>query len=119
MEITGTVIYVDTQTGVSKAGNEWRKKIFVIEYNEGTYTKHLAFEMFGDERITANPVEKNDIVTVQYSIESTEWNGRWFTTVSAWRVSQANALIASGSNQKNTTPEPIDIISNPSEDLPF
>lgn len=119
MEITGTVIHVDMQAGTSKAGKEWRKKIFVIEYNEGTYTKRLAFEMFGDERISANPVEKNDVVTVHYNVESTEWNGRWFTTASAWRVSQANALVASGSAQKSAAPEPIDIVSNPSEDLPF
>lgn len=86
MEVTGTVIFTDTQKGTSKAGRPWQKKVFAIEFMEGTYTKHLAFEMFGEDRINNNPVRKGQTVTVSYDVESDEYNGRWYTTCSAWRV---------------------------------
>ena len=86
MEVTGTVIFTDTQKGTSKAGRPWQKKVFVIEFMEGTYTKHLAFEMFGEDRIKNNPVRKGQTVTVSYDVESEEYNGRWYTSCSAWRV---------------------------------
>lgn len=86
LTVTGTVITTDTQKGTSKSGREWQKKIFVVEFMEGTKQKHIAFEMFGEERINNNPVRKGQTVTVHYDIESTEWNSRWFTTCSAWKV---------------------------------
>lgn len=85
--VSGTVIAADIQSGTSKAGREWRKLVFVVEFLEGIYPKRLALEMFGDERIANNPVKLGDLVTVLYDVESTEWNGRWFTTANAWRVS--------------------------------
>lgn len=97
MEVTGMVIHTDLQKGVSKAGREWQKKNFVLEIMEGVTVKRLAFEIFGDERIEANPFRKGQTVTVQFDIESTEWNGRWFTTLKAWRVSKFDTTTTSSS----------------------
>lgn len=121
MEVTGMVIHTDLQKGVSKSGREWQKKNFVIEFVEGTYTKHLAFEIFGDERIEANPFRKGQMVTVQFDIESTEWNGRWFTALKAWRVSKfdpSSAPTPSVSDNKVTAAPTMEPQSE-TEELPF
>lgn len=86
MDVTGTVIFTDIQKGTSKSGRPWQKKIFAIEFMEGTYTKHLAFELFGEDKVNNNPFKKGQTVTVSYNVESNEYNGRWFTTCLAWRV---------------------------------
>ena len=91
MEATGKVIKNDTLSGVSSTGKEWKKKVVVIEFLEGMNTKHLAFELFGEDKIANNPVRKGQEVTVYYDINSTEWNGRWFTQLSAYRISEVNS----------------------------
>ena len=86
MLTTGKVIHKELQSGLSRAGREWRNMILVIEFQEGTRSKNLAFNLFGDERIANNPFEKGQVVAVHYDVESSEYNGRWFTQCSAWKV---------------------------------
>ena len=109
--VSGLVISTDIQSGTSKAGREWRKLVFVVEFTEGITPKHLALEMFGDERITNNPVTKGDLVTVAYDVGSTEWNGRWFTTASAYRVRPFDPSATPEIPQPTPQPEPMEVMA--------
>lgn len=86
LTVTGTVIDTKIQSGTSKAGNSWQKKSFVIEFMEGTYQKHLSFDLFGEDKIKNYPFKKGQTVTVSFDISSQEWNGRWYTQLSAYHV---------------------------------
>lgn len=90
MEITGKIIQVlPEQGGVSKtSGKEWRLQAYVLETQE-QYPKKVHFELFGDDRIKANQCKIDDVVTVSFDIESREFNGRWYTSIRAWRVVDA------------------------------
>jgi hypothetical protein len=90
MEITGKIIQVlPEQGGVSKtSGKEWRLQAYVLETQE-QYPKKVHFEIFGDNRIKSNQCNIDDIVTVSFDIESREFNGRWYTSIRAWRVVDA------------------------------
>lgn len=90
MEITGKIIQVlPEQCGVSKtSGKEWRLQAYVLETQE-QYPKKVHFELFGDDRIKANQCKIDDVVTVSFDIESREFNGRWYTSIRAWRVVDA------------------------------
>jgi hypothetical protein len=90
MEITGKIIQVlPEQGGVSKtSGKEWRLQAYVLETQE-QYPKKVHFEIFGDDRIKSNQCNIDDIVTVSFDIESREFNGRWYTSIRAWRVVDA------------------------------
>ena len=44
--------------------------------------------MFGEDRIKANPCQLDDIVTISFDIESREFNGRWYTSIRAWKIQQ-------------------------------
>ena len=117
MEVTGTVIFTETQSGTSKAGRPWQKKVFAIEYMEGTYTKHLVFDLFGEERIKNNPFRKGQIVTVSYDIESSEYNGRWYTTCTAWRVAKFDPSAPNA--PQPTQPVSLSAAATDASDLPF
>lgn len=90
MEITGKIIQVlPEQGGVSKtSGKEWRLQAYVLETQE-QYSKKVHFEIFGDDRIKSNQCNIDDMVTVSFDIESREFNGRWYTSIRAWRVVDA------------------------------
>ena len=89
MEISGKIIQVlPEQGGVSKtSGKEWKMQAYVLETQE-QFPRKVHFEVFGEDRIKANPCQLDDIVTVSFDIESREFNGRWYTSVRAWKIQQ-------------------------------
>ena len=92
MTIEGKIIQVlPLQGGVSKtSGKEWALQAYVLETKE-LYPKKVHFEVFGDDRIKANPCDVDDIVSVDFDIESREFNGRWYTSIRAWRIVKQDA----------------------------
>ena len=89
MEISGKIIQVlPEQGGVGKtSGKEWKLQAYVLETQE-QYPRKVHFEVFGEDRIKANPCQLDDIVTVSFDIESREFNGRWYTSIRAWKIQQ-------------------------------
>ena len=89
MEISGKIIQVlPEQGGVSKtSGKEWKLQAYVLETQE-QYPRKVHFEVFGEDRIKANPCQLDDIVTVSFDIESREFNGKWYTSIRAWKIQQ-------------------------------
>lgn len=89
MEIVGKIIQVlPLQEGIGKAsGNPWKVQSYVLETQE-QYPRKVCFEIFGEDRIRNNQCQIDDIVTVSFDLESREFNGRWYTSVRAWRVQQ-------------------------------
>lgn len=73
------------QSGVGKSsGKEWHKQTAVLQTAE-QYPKSIAFDMFNDRII---PLQVGQSVHVQISIESREYQGRWYTNVNALSVEQ-------------------------------
>ncbi len=89
MEVSGKIIAVlPLQSGTSaKSGNPWQLQSYVLETQE-QYPRKVCFEIFGEDRIKNNPCNIDDIVTVSFDIESREFNGRWYTSIRAWRIQQ-------------------------------
>lgn len=89
MEISGKIIQVlPEQGGVGKtSGKEWKLQAYVLETQE-QYPRKVHFEVFGEDRIKANPCQLDDLVTVSFDLESREFNGRWYTSVRAWKIQQ-------------------------------
>jgi hypothetical protein len=95
MEITGKIILaLPEASGVSKAGNSWKKREYVLETQE-TYPKKVMFNFFGD-RVDQYPLAVGDDVTVSFDLESREFNGRWYTDVRAWKAEKVAPGAAMG-----------------------
>ncbi len=94
-EIEGRIIQeLPLQTGVSKAGREWKKREWVLE-TFGTYPRKIKFDIFGERGDNVNIVVGN-VYRIQVDIESREFNGRWYTDVHAYNVVDANVAPAQG-----------------------
>ena len=92
MDIVGKIIQVlPLQEGTSKTGNPWKSQSYVLETQE-QYPRKVCFEVFGEDRIKNNACQVDDVVTVSFDIDSREYNGRWYTSIRAWRVQQGNVL---------------------------
>ena len=76
---------------------------YVLETQE-QYPRKVCFEIFGEDKIKNNPCNIDDLVTVSFDIESREFNGRWYTSIRAWRVQQGDMTSAQPAAQ--ATPQP-------------
>ena len=104
MDIVGKIIQVlPEQSGMSKTGNPWKVQSYVLETQE-QYPRKVCFEIFGEDRIKNNPCKVDDVVTVSVDIESREFNGRWYTSIRAWRVQQGAVAAAPATAQPTVQP---------------
>lgn len=89
MEVTGRIIAVlPEQGGVSKAGNTWKKQEYVLETHD-QYPKKICFQLFGEDRIAQAHIQPGEELTVSFDINSREYQGRWYTSIDAWKVERA------------------------------
>lgn len=83
MEIEGKIIQeLPRQEGVSKAGNPWKKREWVLE-TFGQYPRKVKFHVFGDRSDTIG-IETGNNYRLSFDLESREFNGRWYTDVSVY-----------------------------------
>ncbi|MCC8175481.1 MAG: DUF3127 domain-containing protein [Bacteroidales bacterium] len=100
MQINGRIILAMPEvTGVSRAGNPWKKREYVLETQEN-YPKKVFFDLFGD-LADKYPAKVGDLVTLHFDIESREYQGRFYTSVRGWKV------------EPQTTSEPSAPVSQP------
>lgn len=89
MELSGKIIVVlPAQSGVSqKSGNQWMAQTYVLE-TEGQYPKKVPFEIFGEDKIKQFNIQLGDEVNIQFDIEGSEWNGKWFSRNRCYNVTK-------------------------------
>lgn len=106
MEIVGKIISVlPEQSGIAKNGNPWKVQAYVLETTE-QYPRKVHFEVFGEDRIKQNPCAIDQLVTVSFDIESREFNGRWYTSIRAWRIVQGDTTQPAQPAQVAPAPAP-------------
>jgi len=92
MEVTGKIVKIlDKVTGQKKDGSgEWQKQEFVLQTEE-QYNNIYCFEVFGDKVDEFNKYQKlEDTVKVDFNVKCNEYNGKYYTSLSAWKVFKAD-----------------------------
>ena len=121
MQVKGKIQQIlKSESGVSRAGNEWKKQEFVIETIE-QFPRKICFTLFNDKLSLMESISNGDEVEVSFNIESREYNGKWFHNINAWKIDKPET---SGSHSQEAPPfglddippEPVDDGAN---DLPF
>ena len=120
MEIVGRLDSIlEPQTGTSAKG-EWRKDSFVIETLD-QYPKKVNISYFGD-KLNINNFNINDEIKVSINIDSREFNGKWYTNITAWKIELNQENQNNNTQQAVSTPSSNDIppeISEEEDELPF
>jgi hypothetical protein len=74
-------------TGVTKAGKEWNKSEFVIETLDPKYPKLICFTLMKQDQLQNHKVGGE--VEVEFSVDSREFNGKWYHNINAVNLSKA------------------------------
>lgn len=83
MSYSGQIVSVgELKSGTTKTGKDWMTQQYVLlDRSNPNYEKHIAFEVFGKEKLNLFNLKEGDFVTVELDVESRIWNERWFTNV--------------------------------------
>ncbi|MBA4410195.1 MAG: DUF3127 domain-containing protein [Bacteroidota bacterium] len=121
MQVKGTLQQIlKLESGVSKAGKEWKKQDFILVTNE-QFPKTVCFTLFGDKISLIDGITEGSEVEVYFSVESRDFNGKWYHNINAWKIEKGGAVNAAGNyppqfSSNEIPPEPADDSGN---DLPF
>ena len=80
---------LSVESGVSRAGNEWKKQEFVIETGD-QFPRKVCFTLFNEKTDLIKGLEPGQEIEVSFSIESREYNGKWFHNINAWKIDPAD-----------------------------
>jgi hypothetical protein len=94
LEFEGNLIKVLPEvTGQGKNG-VWVKQDFVLETEE-QYPKKACFTAWGDKAADLKTFSLGEKLRISFSVESREYNERWYTDLKAYRIENASGASSS------------------------
>ena len=116
MQITAKLVQVlPAQTGQGKNG-EWRKQEIIVE-TDGQYPRKICISVWGD-KLGGLKLSPGTELSIDFDIESREYNGRWYTDVKAWRVTESDVPGETGSPASKGKGSPASSSFPPASDAP-
>ena len=111
---------LEPESGMSKAGNQWKKQEFLIETSD-QFPKKVCFTLFNDKVSALSGLNPGDEIEVSFDVESREFNNKFYHNLNAWKIEKSGPQKATGD-----FPPPLTLDDMPEEsfddqpgDLPF
>jgi hypothetical protein len=111
-ELTGTVKVV---LDLMKFDSGFTKREFVVTTDDDRYPQHIKFECVKDRCALLDAIKPGQRVTVSFDVRGNEYKGRYFVSLSAWKV---------GATEETSEPEssedgpPLDQRTPPADEDP-
>lgn len=87
LQVNGKCVKVfETQYKSKKDGQVHNKHHFVIEVQDGNFTKNVCFTVLDDVRWSKMGVIEGGTYNVSFDVSSREWNGNYYNDINAWRA---------------------------------
>jgi hypothetical protein len=84
MQLTAKLTQVlPLESGMGRNG-EWKKQNIIVE-TDGQYPKKICISIWGD-KINSAQLQTGNLLTIDFDVESREFNGKWYTDVKAWKI---------------------------------
>ncbi|MFI5219647.1 MAG: DUF3127 domain-containing protein [Bacteroidia bacterium] len=128
LELTAKLLQVHPeQTGTGKNGT-WVKQEFIVETINEQYPRKICFSAWGERTQILKTLNPGAQLNISFSLESREYNSRWYTEARAWKIdaSSAGSQPSPGNESANTQSSAAPLIDQVSgsgidskDDLPF
>jgi hypothetical protein len=118
-KVKGKILQILPEQKGSSPRGEWKKQDFVIETTDEQFPRKICFTLFNDKTSALEGFKSNMEVEVSFSIESREYNQKWFTNVNAFRIEGAKEEPQQGYAPPPFTQADIPPANDENDDLPF
>jgi hypothetical protein len=100
--VSGVIIKaLPVQSGVSQRGNQWSRASYIIEHEGGQYPRRMVFDV-KDAKIQEFALAPGQQVTLHLNVDTREFpenSGKWFNSISAWKVERQGMPMQQGYQQ--------------------
>lgn len=87
MQQSGAIHHIGQTENVGSNG--FYKRTLVISFKDGNYDKLLAIDFPKDKGDKLNNLQIGQNVTVHFNLDSREYNGKYYTQCSGWKIESA------------------------------
>ena len=87
-ELQGTIQSIGELQTFNKG---FTKREFILEVKDGKYPQSLKMECIKDKTALLDKISKGDQVNVNFDIRGSEYNGRHYVNLHAWKVAKGSA----------------------------
>lgn len=123
--IQGKIIQAfEPRSGQNERG-QWMAQDFLLESFDQPYSRKCLFSVWGAERLQQFNLKEGDDVAVDLDIDAREYNGRYYNSLRAWRVTRITAPLVQQAQDSAATAIPVPPAatttddSGNTDDLPF
>lgn len=109
MDFTGKIIYKGNRESIGQNGFE-KLSLVLEEISDKDYKSSLMIEFFKEKIDLAEGLKMGDTIKAYLNPRAKEYNGRWYNSVSCWKID----IIAQGGGSSSSNSSYDD-----NEDLPF
>src|SRR6478736_4103541 len=92
MELTGKIIVLEETQTVGTKG--FQKRLFVVETVDEKFPQKVALEFTKDKCDVLDGFSVGQKVKVDFNIRGSEYNGRYFVSLQAWKIAAEGAAPA-------------------------
>jgi len=117
MELSGKVFEVLPEQQGEGRGGTWRRQDFILEI-PGQFSKKVCIGIWGDRIDQAN-LKAGEQVTAHIDIESREFNGKWFTSIKAWKIEKSKGEALKIGSELPPPGEPPPMPFSDDDEIPF
>jgi single-strand DNA-binding protein len=87
LTVKGIIEWIGAETDNGKI----KKKEFVLKTDE-TYPQMVKCELINDKISLIDSYVKGDAVEVSFNLRGREWQGKYFTSIQAWKITKAEMV---------------------------
>ena len=122
MKISGTIkLICNPVSGTSKAGKDWTKQEFVVTLDGGgNYPDEICVSAFGEKIEIVQNMTVGQHVDLLVDTRAQEYNGRYFNSVSLYRIGGDTPQPQQADLPAPVTVDPVPVFEQSADDgLPF
>lgn len=87
--MTITIIGTITEIGqTEQVTDKFSKREFTLDVKNGNYTDKVRLQFVKDRTDLIDPYKVGDEVRVHFNPSSREFNGKWYTNLTAWGIAR-------------------------------
>lgn len=86
------------------------KRVFVVKTND-KYPQEVGLELYNDKVDLLKNFKEGDAVEVSFNVRGREYNGKYYTSLAAWRIAATAAEVTNSQQNEQRQLQ--------TEDLPF
>ena len=79
---------LELESGISKAGKEWKKQSIIIEQTGNDYNKEVVISFFGDKINSLRDIHEGSDVNVSVYLSSREFKGKYYHNIDGWFIAK-------------------------------